>query len=341
VKILLTADPFLPVPPVLYGGIERIVASLIGQLRARGHCVGLVAIAGSSAAADFFRPWRDAAPGDRLAHLRNAVVLRQACDEFGPTVIHSFSRLLYLTPLLLRRVAKIMSYQRFPGGPQIRLAAALGRRSLAFTGNSQFIADMGRPYGGAWHAIPNFVDTGLFTYSPAVPGDAPLVFLSRIEPIKGTHLAIEVAKRTGRRLILAGNHAESGAERDYWEACIKPEIGRNGIEHVGPVDDDAKCRLLGAAAAMIVPIQWDEPFGIVFAEALACGTPVIACPRGALPEIVRNGVDGFLVDGVDDACDAVKKIDTIDRKSCRLRAETLFSADVVAGQYEALYASLL
>ena len=340
-KILVTADPFLPVPPQHYGGVERIVASLIEQLRGRGHTVGLLALAGSSAAVDFFRAWPHADPRGWRAHLRNAMAVRRACDTFAPSLIHSFSRLLYLAPLLLRRVPKIMSYGRFPGGPQIRLAAALGGRSMAFTGCSRFIADMGRPHGGTWHAIPNFVDTDRFRFSPNVPGDAPLVFLSRIEPIKGAHIAIEVAKKTGRKLILAGNHAESGAERAYWDARIAPEIGRNGIDYVGPVDDAAKCKLLGAAAAMIVPIQWDEPFGIVFAEALACGTPVIACPRGALPEIVREGVDGFLVKNAEDACIAVDKIATIDRRACRLRVETLFSASVVARRYEELYQSLL
>jgi glycosyltransferase involved in cell wall biosynthesis len=140
---------------------------------------------------------------------------------------------------------------------------------------------------------------------------------------------------------VAGNHAESGAEQEYWETRIKPELGRNRIEYAGPVDDKAKIKLLAMAAAMIVPIQWDEPFGIVFAEALACGTPVIACPRGAPPEIVRERVDGFLVRSVDKACGAVARVATIDRNECRLRVETTFSAKVVARRYESLYDSLL
>jgi glycosyltransferase involved in cell wall biosynthesis len=334
-------DPFLPVPPKLYGGVERIVASLAGQLRAHGHTVGLVALAGSTAVVDFFRSWRYANPNGPLAHLGNAMVVQQACNEFSPSVVHSFSRLLYLAPLLLRQVPKIMSYGRFPGGLQIPLSAVVAGRSLRFTGCSEFIADMGRRHGGTWHAIPNFVDLKSLGFCPTVPGDAPLVFLGRIESIKGAHLAIEVAKRTGRRLILAGNHAESGPERTYWETHIAPQFGHDGIEYVGPVDDAAKSELLGTAAAMLVPIQWDEPFGIVFIESLACGTPVIACPRGALPEIVREGVDGFLVKSAEEACVAVNKIGTIDRRACRLRVEALFSASVVARQYESLYDSLL
>jgi glycosyltransferase involved in cell wall biosynthesis len=339
-KILLTVDPFLPVPPKLYGGIERIVASLIDKLRSCGHTVGLVALAGSSAPVDFFVPWPEAYPTLPLAHLRNAILLRRACNEFAPTLIHSFSRLLYLGPLLRQKIPKVMSYQRSAGGRQTQIAARLGGASLAFTGCSEFIASMGRQYGGRWYAIPNFVDTEFYRFSPTVASDAPLVFLSRIEPIKGAHIAIKVAKRTARRLIVAGNHAESGAEGDYWEARIKPELGKNGIEYVGPVDDQAKIELLGSAAALIVPVQWDEPFGIVFAEALACGTPVISCPRGALPEIVGDGTHGFLVKGTEEASLAVANISKIDRHECRLRAVKSFSAATVVPRYEALYRAL-
>src|SRR5436305_932501 len=120
-----------------------------------------------------------------------------------------------------------------------------------------------------------------------------------------------------------------------------PYLRKNGMEYVGAVDDAKKNKLLGQAAAMIVPIEWDEPFGIVFAEALACGTPVISCPRGALPEIVRNGVDGFLIDNLDEACSAVESLAQIDRLTCRKRAEACFSAQVIVDQYEQLYAKLI
>jgi glycosyltransferase involved in cell wall biosynthesis len=340
-KILLSADPFLPVPPVHYGGVERIVACLLADLQCRGHEVGLVGHPDSTAAADYFLGWPQVAPNSALAHARNALTLRKAAAAFRPSLIHSFSRLLYLAPLLFGRTPKIMSYQRPTGGRQTRIAAFLGSSSLVFTGCSEFIAGMGRKHGGAWYAIPNFVDTDFYRFSPTVAADAPLVFLSRIEPIKGAHIAIEVAKRTGRRLRVAGNHAQSGLDAEYWETRIKPELGRNGIEYVGPVDDRAKVALLGSAAAMIVPIQWDEPFGIVFAEALACGTPVITCPRGAVPEIVREGIDGFLVRNAEEACRAVRDIAAIDRRQCRLRAEQAFSAAVVVPRYERLYQALL
>jgi glycosyltransferase involved in cell wall biosynthesis len=341
VRILVTADPYLPVPPKYYGGIERIVASLIAGLRQLGHTVGLVAHPESGAQVEFLAKWPQLDPRSGTAHVSNTLALRNAVGDFQPSLVHSFSRLLYLVPLLPFGLPKIMSYQRQTGGRQTRIAALIGGRSLAFTGNSEFIATMGRRHGGRWLAIPNFVDTNFYRLAPTVARDAPLVFLSRIETIKGTHVAIETAKKTGKRLLIAGNYAESGPERDYWDQVIKPELGRNGVEYIGAVDDAGKLDLLQSAAAMIVPIQWDEPFGIVFAEALACGTPVISCPRGALPEIVRHGLEGFHIRNVEEACRAVDAIATIDRHQCRRRAELEFSADVVVGQYDSLYRQML
>jgi glycosyltransferase involved in cell wall biosynthesis len=174
-----------------------------------------------------------------------------------------------------------------------------------------------------------------------VPADAPLVFLSRVEHIKGVHWAIEIARRTGQRLIIAGNHSDSGPEGQYWRDKILPEIGRDGVEYVGPVDDVQKDKLLGGAKAMLVPIRWNEPFGIVFAESLACGTPVISCPTGALPEIVRPGVEGFLIQSIEEGCVAVGKLATIDRAACRQRAVEHFSAEAVLTRYLELYERLV
>ena len=129
----------------------------------------------------------------------------------------------------------------------------------------------------------------------------------------------------------------SGAEAEYWRTKIEPFIGRDGIEYVGPVGDVKKSKVLGEARAMVVPIQWDEPFGIVFAEALGCGTPVISCPRGSLPEIVRQGVDGFLINSIEEGCEAVRRLDTIDRESCRRRAVQEYAPEVVVSRYVELY----
>ena len=166
--------------------------------------------------------------------------------------------------------------------------------------------------------------------------DAPLVFLSRVErsrvltppsPSPSGPGGVDHCWKPRRD---AGLNSITGREK------LRRSSAR-GVEYVGPVDDAQKNSLLGEAAAMIVPIEWNEPFGIVFAEALACGTPVISCPRGALPEIVRPGTDGFFVNSVEEACEAVSNLDKIDRAACRKRAEEFFSLPVITAQYERLY----
>lgn len=306
------------------------------ELRARGHEVGLVANRDSTCRADFFAGWPGSRSQRAIDTARNTLALARAVRRFAPQVVHSFSRASYLLPLLRGARPLVMSYQRRPGRRPVGWAARLGGGSLTFTGCSEYICRVGRQAGGDWRAIHNFVDPRKYRFQPEVAADAPLVFLSRVEELKGAHMAIEVARATGRRLLIAGNHGDTGLDGEYWETRIKPQL-RDGIEYVGPVNDTQKEALLGQAAAMIVPVQWEEPFGIVFAEALACGTPVISCPRGALPEIVREGVDGYLVHGVEDGCAAVRSLARISRAACRRRAEESFSLPVIASRYEALY----
>jgi glycosyltransferase involved in cell wall biosynthesis len=168
-----------------------------------------------------------------------------------------------------------------------------------------------------------------------------LVFLSRVEAIKGAHLAIEIARRAGRRLILAGNHSATTLDAKYWTNQIVPHLGKHGIEYIGPVDDRQKNELLGRARALLVPVQWDEPFGIVFAEALTCGTPVLSCPRGALPEIVTDGKTGFLADSIETLTAAVRRVDAIQRAACRRSAEERFSRRLITQAYVSLYEKCL
>jgi len=341
-RLLLTADPEIEVPPKLYGGIERIVDVLVRRLRAAGHTVGLVARPGSECPNDAFFPWPGSSSLSWRDTVLNILALSRAVRGFQPDVVHSFSRIAYLLPLLRGRIPLMMSFQREPTPRTVGLAvklAAPGR--ITFTGCSEYIARRGRAAGGEWHGIPNFADTECLTLGAAVAADAPLVFLSRVEEIKGAHWAIEIARRTGRRLIIAGNHSNrDDPEGRFWRERIAPEIGKGGIEYVGPVDDVQKNALLGAARAMVVPIQWDEPFGIVFAEALACGTPVVSCPRGALPEIVRPGIDGFLVNSIEEGCDAVERVGALDRVECRRRAVEHFSADAVVKRYIGIYSKM-
>jgi len=337
-RILITADPEIEVPPRLYGGIERIVDGLVRRLSAGGHEVCLVARSGSRCPADVLHPWSGASSLSRADTVRNGITLWRVVRAFKPDVIHSFSRLAYLTPLLRGAVPIIMSFQRDPTvrtvGTAVKLAAP---DVLRFTGCSDYIAACGRRAGGEWRGISNFFEIESLDFRPSVAADAPLCFLSRVESIKGADWAIAIARRTGNRLVIAGNHAKTGIEGEYWRTRIEPWIGRDGIEYIGPVDDAQKNTALGQARAMVVPIQWNEPFGIVFAEALGCGTPVISCPRGALPEIVRQGVDGFLIKSIEEGCEAVAKLDTIDRAGCRRRALQEYSPDAVVARYVELY----
>jgi glycosyltransferase involved in cell wall biosynthesis len=336
-RILLTADPELPVPPSLYGGIERVIDFIARGLKARGHTVGLVAHRDSTCAVDQHFPWPGLRSQSTSDTIINTTALWRATQQFQPDVLHSFSRLQYLLPLLSGSLPKVMSYQRQPTARTVGWAAKLGGEHLTFTGCSEHIACQGRQAGGNWLGIHNGIELDRYTFQPQVNADAPLVFLSRLEHIKGVHNAIAVAQATGRRLLIAGNRVSSAEGEAYWQTQIAPHLDRNGIEYVGPVDDQQKNKLLGQAAAMIVPIEWDEPFGIVFAEALACGTPVISTHRGSLPEIVRPGVDGFLVNSVTEAVTAVQQLNQIDRSHCRERAERHFSDTVIVNQYESLY----
>ena len=337
-RILVTADPEVEVPPETYGGTERVIDGLVRRLQARGHEICLLARPGSKCPADVFHPW----PGLRSQSLPDTLInswmLWKTIRSFRPDIVHSFSRVAYLTPYLRGRLPLVMTYERDPTLRTVGLAVKLSAPNvISFTGCSDYLAACGRRAGGFWEGIPNMFEIDALKLSPSVPADAPLVFLSRVESIKGAHWAIEIARRTGQRLIIAGNHAETGHEADYWKQQIEPWIGRDGIEYIGPVNDEQKNRVLGQARAMVVPIQWNEPFGIVFAEALACGTPIISCPRGSLPEIVRPGIDGFLIRSIEEGCEAVAKLGTIDRASCRRRAEQLYSPDVVTERYLDFY----
>ena len=340
-RILLTADPELPVPPKLYGGIERIVDLLATGLQGLGYEVGLVAHPESTSPASKFFAWRGMRSQDKLDTLQNMLTLWSAIQEFKPDVVHSFSRIFYMLPILRSPLQKIMSYQRRPSDRNVKLAAKIAGKSLAFTGCSNSICQIGRDAGGTWQTIYNCVELEKYTFQPVVTPDAPLVFLSRIERIKGAHTAIAIAQKCGKKLIIAGNYSETGEAGRYWREEIEPHLGKNQIEYIGSVNDEQKNNLLGQASAMIVPIEWDEPFGIVFAEALACGTPVISCPRGALPEIVRQGVDGFLIANIEEGLQAIESITKIERSSCRERVDKYFSDHVIVEQYQQLYLSML
>ncbi|MEO0454860.1 MAG: glycosyltransferase [Verrucomicrobiota bacterium] len=341
-RILLSADAEIPVPPDLYGGIERIVDSLITRFRELGHEVGLLAHRDSKSSCSHFYPWPSPTSTQIEHSFRNALALREAANSFKPDVLHSFSRLAWLTPLVFpgtyREFPILMSYQREPTGRTISWSRRIHGERLRFTACSEQLARKGRLRGGGdWKAVPNFVDLKQFTFVSEIPPDAPILFLSRVEEIKGAHWAVEIARKSKRKLIIAGNRPEGQLHRSFWNKKITPHIDGDQIRYVGPVNNQMKNELLGQAAAMVVPIQWDEPFGIVFAEALACGTPVISCPRGALPEIINQTSIGKLVRTIDEGVEAVGSILNFNREQCRRHVEECYSLDVVSQRYLDLY----
>jgi glycosyltransferase involved in cell wall biosynthesis len=241
-----------------------------------------------------------------------------------------------MLPLFPLSIPKIQSYQREITPPNIERAVRMAGDSLSFTACStncrREVSHVGR-----WETVYNGVRMRDYAFQSEVADDAPLVFLGRIERIKGTHTAIEVAKASGRRLVIAGNVPDTPTHRRYFEAEIAPYLDEQNIRYVGPVDDVQKNELLGTAAAFLMPIEWEEPFGIVMTEALACGTPVVGFRRGSVPEVVEHGVSGFVVDTTDEMVAAVRRVPELDRRASRERCERMFSDRVIVDAYESLY----
>jgi glycosyltransferase involved in cell wall biosynthesis len=332
-RVALTVDPELPVPPRLYGGIERIVDLLARGLVEQGHELTLFAHAESNSGGTLI-PWPGSDSRSLRDTTRNAAILARAVVEGKFDLVHSFSRIAYLTPILPLQIPKLMSYQRAITPRTVKLGHTLSRGTLAFTSCSEWmqreVAHIGR-----WHVIPNCVSLGSYIFSPSTDECAPFVFLGRIEEIKGPHIAIEVAKRTNTPLIIAGNIPPE--KKQWFDSHIAPAIDGSFISYVGEVDDHQKNELLGAARALLMPILWDEPFGIVMIEAMACGTPVLGFRRGAVPDVVRHGETGFVCDTVDELVGAVERLSEIDRLACRARVQQNYSDDAVVPSYLRVY----
>jgi glycosyltransferase involved in cell wall biosynthesis len=337
--IAITVDPEIPVPPRLYGGIERIVDMLVRGLVERGHDVTLFANPESQVACRLL-PYPGARSQNRIDTVANMWHVSRAIQRGQFDVVHSFARLAYLTPLLPLRIPKIMSYQRRVSPRSVRLGNLFSRGTLTFTACSAHLIRQWQSDCN-FHVVYNGVPLETYECAERVEPDAPLIYLGRVEEIKGVHLAIEVARKSGRRLIIAGNVPQAEHHRRYFAEQVQPHIDGKSVEYVGAVDDAAKNRLLGGSVAMLMPLLWEEPFGIVMAEALVCGTPVIGLRRGSLPEIVQEGVNGFVCDSVDQMVTAVGRIAEVDRRDCRRTAEDKFSDHVIVKCYEKLYRRLV
>lgn len=335
-KILLIMDPFIPVPPKLYGGIERVVYLLANQYRQQGHTVTLLAGPGSycdGTTVIYGQNGKNSA-SHRLNNIRSVwQYLLKNRNNFD--LVHNFGRLVYLLPILNHRVKKIMSYQRPVTERGIRMVTSLPNKNLIFTACSNDCALTGN-VAGNWHTVYNTIDFSAYQLNTVLTGNAPLMFLGRLDKIKGAHTAISVAKATGHQLIIAGNIPDTADNLHYYTTEVEPLIDGQQIKYVGALNDAEKNHYLRQAKALLFPIEWDEPFGIVMIEAMACGTPVIAFKRGSVPEVVDDGVTGFIVANEKEMTDKINSIQSIDRQLCRETAQARFDVGIVSAKYLSL-----
>jgi glycosyltransferase involved in cell wall biosynthesis len=220
---------------------------------------------------------------------------------------------------------------------------ALFRRYAAFPLVSISMAQRRALPGANWVAnIPHGYPLDRYRLLPPGPdasGDAYLAFLGRIAPDKGIDTAIDIARAAGMKLKIAARI--NSFDRPYWEEVIAPRVDGHHVTFVGEIGDDRKSEFLGRARALLFPIRWPEPFGLVMIEAMACGTPVIAFPRGAVPEVVEDGLTGRIVNTVPDAVRAIGEVAALDRAAIRDRFERRFGADRMAARYVEVYRELV
>lgn len=328
------------VPPPAYGGIEMVVYHLTEELTRLGHQVTLFASGDSCTSAELRSVFpRSLRTADDLQHklpydwLHHAVALR-AADEFD--IIHNHAGELPMAmSLLIRR--PMLSTLHGLVIPDTRLVwdyypwyyntlSHAARRAMPPVKCPNYLG-----------VVYNGIDVAAFPFSP-VKSDY-LLFLSRIAPEKGTHLAIEIARRIGCRLIIAGK--VDPVDREYYTTVIKPRIDGALVEYVGEATREQAKDLLRQARCLLLPLCWEEPFGLVMVEAMACGTPVVAMRRGAAPELVIEGVTGFLGDSVDDLCRAIPQVETLDPVRCRQHVAENFSVQRMVQGYLRLYEQIL
>ena len=327
------------VPPKLYGGTERIVSYLTEELVNQGHEVTLFASGDSVTAAQLVAACPESLRLnkqciDSLAH--HVVMLEevfQQANKFDIVHFHidylhfplsSRHNLHHVTTLhgRLDLPDLIPLYQRFPTMPVVSISNAQ-RKPL------EWINWQGTVYHGLPQSLYNFHE---------VPGKY-LAFLGRISPEKRVDRAIEIAKRLGMELKIAAK--VDPVDREYFQAIIKPLLNDSLVEYVGEITEHEKDAFLGHAYALLFPIDWQEPFGLVKIEAMATGTPVIAFPCGSVPEVLDNGVTGFIVKDSDEAVKVVDQVSSLSRQKCRLKFEERFTAARMAEDYVAIYNRLI
>lgn len=333
-RIAVVAPPWFSIPPDGYGGIEAMVGGLVDGLVDRGHEVTLIGAGRNGTRAQNFVAVFDVPPSERLGdpvpEVLHAATAARVLSDLQVDVVHDNT---LAGPLVGRGYGAptVMTTHGPVTGESGRLLAELGETvKLVAISQAQRRAAPGLNWVDCVH---NGVDVPSF---PLGAGDEGyLLWLGRFSPAKGAHLAIDTARAAGLPIVLAGKLNEQ-AEQAYFDEAVRPRLGP-GVSYVGPADAATKRELYCGASALLFPICWDEPFGLVMVEAMACGTPVVALSRGSVPEVVEDGVTGFAVDHPGALVDAVRRVGEIDRASCRRWVETRFDYPMMVDGYERVF----
>jgi glycosyltransferase involved in cell wall biosynthesis len=339
-RILLVAPPMVPVPPPTYAGTERVVAALGDELHVRGHAVTLVGAGDSDVPYELIPTveqslWSSGYQGDVASYMQHTIEIAwREAHRFDIVHAHMENHSFVFaehceTPVITTLHGRLDA----PGLPE--LLGVHGRTPLVAISDSQ----------RRWFPDQNWVATihhGLPLESmpfSSEPGDY-LAFVGRITPEKGISDAIELADRSGIRLRIAAK-VLSASEHAHFDEVVQPAIDANQIDFIGEVGPRERDPLFAGALATVMLGAWPEPFGLVAIESMATGTPVIARRAGALTETIEHGVDGFIVDDVDEAVLAVEKVADLDRHLIRERALERFSPQRMADEYEVAYRQVL
>lgn len=338
-RIGMVAPPWFEVPPRGYGGIEAVVAGLVDALVARGHEVTLVASGRTGSRATrqvtvFEHPPTDLLGVSVMPEVIVAAEAIRAFERFPVDLVHDHT----IAGLLLghgRAVPTITTMHGPVTGENVDYFDRLGRSvGIVAISDAQRVAAPGLDFLGTVH---NAIDVPTFPYRESK--EDFVFWIGRFSPDKGPHLAIDAARRAGRRIVLAGKLNEP-AEKAFFAAEIAPRLGRE-TEYVGEADSVLKRELFSRAACLLFPITWDEPFGMVMVEAMACGTPVVATRRGSVPEIVDHGRTGIVVDEPGGLPHAIGRALDLDPRACRSWVEERFDLPVMAKGYERIYLEAL
>lgn len=338
-RIAQVAPLYESVPPKLYGGTERIVSYLTEELVRQGHEVTLFA-SGDSMTGATLAPMCDESLRmhpesiDALAH--HVLMLQRVIDSKSQfDIVHFHIDYLHFP---LSRAEKLVNLTTLHGRLDIPDLVPIYREFSDMPVVS--ISDAQReplPWinwqGTVHHGMPED------RLRPGKGDGGYLAFLGRVSPEKGLDQAIEIARKVGMPLKIAAKVDK--VDQEYFDSVIKAELEDHLIEFVGEIGYPDKGEFLGRAAALVFPINWPEPFGMVMMEAMACGTPIVAYMRGSVPEIVEDGVNGFIVSDAEGAAKAVRNLSQIDRKACRRRFEERFTARRMCQQYVELYERLV